>query len=309
MIDFDTKFSRRILIRLVVLGIVAAGLIAASIHFITALYLQNQLTDVGLIINASILGLFLLGLGRIVIILVRYASEERELGVFVRALDAEEDNPAYDVDTRALVAQRFHSIRRLTQHNVPINHGALSATLSATENTRLSFPRFVNNTLILTGVFGTIVSLSIALVGASNMLGGGEEVQNIGLVIHGMSTALSTTITAIVSYFFFAYFFLKLNDAKTHLLSGIEQVTALYLLPRYSYTRDTMLVEVADLVLGLREAAEKMDSIQTAYAAAGEGLVQAISALNERVGSMVDDVRHIKGVLREGFRLPSSSDD
>ncbi len=307
MIDFDTKFSRRILIRLVLLGVVAAVIIALSVHFISALYFQNQLTDVGLVINASILGLFLLGLGRIVLILVRYAREERELGTFIGALEAEEDNPAYDVDARAIVAQRFRSVRRLSEHNVPINHGALSATLAATENTRLSFPRFVNNTLILTGVFGTIVSLSIALVGASNMLGG-EDVRNIGLVIHGMSTALSTTITAIVSYFFFAYFFLKLNDAKTHLLSGVEQVTALYLLPRYSFTRDTMLVEVADLVLGLREATEKMDSIQTAYAAAGEGLVQAISALNTRMGAMVEDVRHIKGVLREGFRLPSSDD-
>ena len=307
MIDFDDRFSRRILIRLLILAIVAVALILGSLQFITQLYFENQLTMVGLAVNGAIVLLFVLGLARLVATLFRYAREERALGTFLGALDAEDENPAYEVDSRAMIVQRYHAVLRLTEHNVPVNHGALASTLMSNENTRLSFPRFVNNVLILTGVFGTIVALSIALVGASDLLDR-EGLGNIGLVIHGMSTALSTTLTAIVCYFFFAYFFLKSNDAKTHLLSGIEQVTSLYLLPRYTFTRDTMLVEVADLVLGLRQAAEEMRATQSGYAEAGKHLAQTATVLNNRMGHLVDDIARIKRLLKEGFRLPSADD-
>jgi len=167
MIDFDDRFSRRILIRLLILAIVAVALILGSLQFITQLYFENQLTMVGLAVNGAIVLLFVLGLARLVATLFRYAREERALGTFLGALDAEDENPAYEVDSRAMIVQRYHAVLRLTEHNVPVNHGALASTLMSNENTRLSFPRFVNNVLILTGVFGTIVALSIALVGAS----------------------------------------------------------------------------------------------------------------------------------------------
>lgn len=307
MIDFDSRFSRRILIRLAVLAAVAVAIVLGSVQFLTQLYFENQPTIVGWAVNGAIVLLFLLGLARLVATLLRYSREERALGVFIGALEAEDENPAYEVDSRTMIVQRYHAVLRLTEHNVPVNHGALASTLMSNENTRLSFPRFVNNVLILTGVFGTIVALSIALVGASDLLDR-EGLGNIGLVIHGMSTALSTTMTAIVCYFFFAYFFLKSNDAKTHLLSGIEQVTSLYLLPRYTFTRDTMLVEVADLVLGLREAAEEMRATQSGYAEAGRNLAQTAALLNARMGNLTEDIGRIKRLLREGFRLPSSDD-
>lgn len=307
MIDFDARFSRRILIRLLVVALVAAAVVFGSLRFISQLYFENQITSVGLAVNGAILLLFVLGLGRLIGALWRYSREERALRSFIGALDAEDENPAYEVDPRSLIVQRYHAVLRLTEHNVPVNHGALASTLMSNENTRLSFPRFVNNVLILTGVFGTIVALSIALVGASDLLDR-EGLGNIGVVIHGMSTALSTTMTAIVCYFFFAYFFLKSNDAKTHLLSGIEQVTSLYLLPKYTFTRDTMLVEVADLVLGLREAAEEMRATQGGYAEAGRNLVQTTADLNARMGHLVEDIAAIKRVLREGFRLPPADD-
>jgi hypothetical protein len=203
------------------------------------------------------------------------------------------------------VAQRYAMIVAMSEKNARINQSALAATLAADESTRTSFAKYVSNILILTGVFGTCVSLSIALAGVTDLLDSAQGSGNMGLVMHGMSTALSTTITAIVSYLFFGYFYLKLNDAQVHVLSSLEEVTTLYLLPTYARDKDSLLHEVAGLVHGLRQAAEAMRATQQDYAAAGNRLHEVLTTLDLRVNSVTDDVGTIKKLLRDGFRLPA----
>jgi len=175
----------------------------------------------------------------------------------------------------------------------------------ADESTRISFAKYVSNILILTGVFGTCAALSIALAGVTNLLDSAQGAGDMGLVMHGMSTALSTTITAIVSYLFFGYFYLKLIDAQVHVVSTIEEVTTLYLLPKLARDKDSMLHEVAGLVHGLRQAAEAMRVTQQDYAEAGNRLHEMLASLDLRVNSVTDDVGTIKKLLRDGFRLPA----
>jgi hypothetical protein len=192
----------------------------------------------------------------------------------------------------------------ISKQNVAVNHSALASTLPATESTRLSLPRFISNILILCGVFGTIVSLSIALLGASNILDSASGLGNMGLVIHGMSTALSTTTTAIVSYMFFGYFYLKVLDVQTQLFSGIEQVTAIYIMPRFTYQTDSMLHEVGNLVKALRAAAETMTQVQVNFADAGINIKLLTSTYADRLGKLGDNTAEIRELLRQGFRLP-----
>jgi len=304
MIDFKQNFSARMLLRMIVLSLVVLVGILANIDFFKDLYFSHQLTSAGLITNGGILLLFSLGLAKIVLSLLRYMREESALAKFVAALGREK-NPLKGISPRSLVAQRYAVIVAMSEKNARINQSALAATLAADESTRTSFAKYVSNILILTGVFGTCVSLSIALAGVTDLLDSAQGSGNMGLVMHGMSTALSTTITAIVSYLFFGYFYLKLNDAQVHVLSSVEEVTTLYLLPTYARDKDSLLHEVAGLVHGLRQAAEAMRATQQDYAAAGNRLHEVLTTLDLRVNSVTDDVGTIKKLLRDGFRLPA----
>ncbi len=304
MIDLSVNYSRRVLLRVVILLLLAVALIFVGLREISEVYFSNQLTDTGLIINGFIAALFVLGTVKIVLVLMRYQAEESALQRVADALEEGDYQPESEVSAQRLIAQRLAAIRSLSKRNAPVDHSALAATLLASESTRISFARFVNNTLILVGVFGTIVSLSMALVGASNLLSNVESMAGMEQVIHGMSTALSTTMTAIVCYLFFGYFFIKLTDAQTHLLSAIEQVTTLHLLPQYAHSSDTMLHEVAGLVRSLQQVVTQMQQAQGDYLAAGQGLREVVSAVNQQVMPMGQNIEIIKGVLHEGFRLP-----
>ena len=308
MIETRRNFSRRILFRLLVLGVIVAAILFISHGYINDLYLKNQLTPVGLVINGGILLAFLLGLLKVISSLWYYMNEETALARFVRQFNGNPGKILKGIDSKSIIARRYNIIRKLSEKHVRINHGALASTLQADESTRTSFARYIGNILILTGVFGTIVSLSVALVGASSLLESAQDTGSMGLVIHGMSTALSTTITAILCYLFYGYFNLKLGDAQTHLLSGVEETTTVYLLPKYARDSESMLQEVSGLIHGLREAAGAMLAIQEEYARAGNRLNEVAVEMGQQMGGTKETIDSNKRLLREGFRLPAADD-
>lgn len=308
MVETRHNFSRRMLFRLVVFGVIVVAILISNYGYINSLYLKNQLTPVGMVINGGILIAFLLGLIKVISSLWYYMQEESALARFVRQFNGDAGKLLKGISRKSIIARRYHIIRKLSERHVHINHSALASTLLADESTRTSFARYIGNILILTGVLGTIVSLSVALVGASSLLESAQDTGSMGLVIHGMSTALSTTITAILCYLFYGYFNLKLGDAQTHLLSGIEEATAVYLLPEYSKDSETMLHEVSGLIHGLREAAGAMLSIQQEYALAGHRLNEVVAALSQQMSGSTENIDSIKQLLRDGFRLPAAGD-
>jgi hypothetical protein len=279
-------------------------IIVINLDFVNDIYFKNQATRVGYIVNGSILVLFAFGLFRVISLLMRYSLEESALARFLRNVEDEEARPTDKISKNSLIARRYKSVVEISKHNVAVNHSALASTLVASESTRLSLPKFISNILILTGVFGTIVSLSVALLGASNIIDSANGLGNMSLVIHGMSTALSTTTTAIVCYLFFGYFYLKVTDVQTQLLSGIEQATTLYIMPRFTYQTDSMLHEVGNLVRALREAAERMGQVEADFAEAGSQMNNMMGSYADSVGNLDDNISEIKQLLRSGFRLP-----
>jgi hypothetical protein len=303
-INLRRHYSRNTLFRLILIALIAGGLVVWKFELINTVYFKDQLTQMGLVINGAIIVLFLLGLLRTIGILFSYMREETALAHFVRNLDKRQDaDPVKGVNASSLIARRYQSMRRLHEARTPINQNALAATLVASESTRNGLPRFIHNILILTGVFGTIVSLSMALVGASDVLENAISATGMGMVIHGMSTALSTTITAIVCYVFFGYFYQRMTDAQTNLISGIEQVTTTYLMPRFQVQTDNVLYEFTGLIRSLQGLVDQMHKSQLGFEATQDQLADTLELYRNKVEDLDERLVTIVRQLRAGFRL------
>jgi hypothetical protein len=302
-IQLRRNFSRNVLIRMILLSAVIAGLLVWKYDFINQVYFRDQLTSTGLIINGGIVGLFAIGILRMISIFLHYAHEENALIRFLRNLREGEQDPLKRIHKQAIIANRYRTMQGLFKANCPINHGSLASTLVANESTRNSLPKFINNILILTGVFGTIVSLSIALIGASDLLSTSVNVGGMGMVVHGMSTALSTTITAIVCFIFFGYFNLKLGDVQTNLISAVEQVTVNELLPRFQVQTDSAVYEFTGLVRSLQELVNQMKQSQQGFETIENRVLETLQSYQEKSESMQEDMAEVKHILKRGFRL------
>jgi len=300
------KLSNRILLQFVIAITVLAVAIAINADFLAHFYLENQQTNTGIILNSIIAGILFLGLLNLLILLLRYRREENSISIFVENIEAIRQDPIEGINTHSLIAKRFATMQSINQAHGEINHNALAAMLTADESTRLGVVRFINNILILTGVFGTIVSLSIALLGASDLIEtAGTGLDGMGLVIHGMSTALSTTITAIVSYILFGYFYLRVKDVQTHLISGIEHLTSVFLIPKFVKRGEDIIHQMAGLIKGIIRATEKMTETQEIYKVSALTLQQSVDNNKQQMDKLTSDISSIKKILRDGFRLPA----
>jgi len=307
--DLDVNIRRSsaksTLLQIVVFLILMAAIIFWQKDAIAYLYTSGEISKTGMIINGIIVLLFLLGMFRIIVTLFRYINEHQILLKLVSYLKENAQNPASRLPEDSLAVQRYNAVKWVAQQGAPVNQAAMAASLNAAENSYLTIIRFVHSTLILAGVFGTVVSLSMALIGAAGLLNSPEGVKQMGTIVSSMSSALSSTVTAIVCFFIFAYFYLRLNDARIQLLTYIEDVTSLYLLPRVTQTETGMIHQVATLTTALKEAADKLIIVERAFIGAGERLQQAVDDLNTKTSSDIMDknLAEIKELIRKGFHL------
>ncbi len=83
-----TSLSNRILTQFAIVIVVVLALIAFNFGSIYPFYAENQLTSTGLIINSAIVALFLLGIGSILLHLLRYRREEAAIATFINNVEA-----------------------------------------------------------------------------------------------------------------------------------------------------------------------------------------------------------------------------
>ncbi|MCH1476690.1 MAG: hypothetical protein L7U43_01670 [Arenicellales bacterium] len=301
----NQRYARKILTQFLVLAAAIIVVVIWQQDFLYAVYAENQVTQVGLFINGGIGLLFFAGIYQIVREFRRLESEETALNQTLSNL--ENKRAALEgVRAESLIANRYETLVDLHQQHAVINHSALAATVVALESSRVSFPKFVHNVLILTGVFGTVVSLSIALLGASDVIVSTTETGGLGMIIHGMSTALSTTMTAIFAYLFFGYFYLRLMDAQTHVVSSLESSTTRILLPMFQIEPEKAAEQLSQIVKTAAALVERLDQSQASYAEVAADLRNLFVSYRDEMQRNSDGLTKMTKVLREGFRLDES---
>ena len=301
--------STRVLVQMAAVLVVVAAVVIWQQDYLGNLYVRNQLTRVGWVINGGIVVLFFVGLAQLVHLFVLYGREEKALDEFSIAVKSENPETALEsLPKNTIIGQRYLTILDFFNVRSEINHNALAATLLARETSRTSFAKFVNNILILAGVFGTIVSLTVALLGASTAISDTTSMRGIDIVIHGMSTALSTTMTAILAYFLFGYFYLKLLDTQSYILGRIEHVTATELIPQYQLATRSPEQNLNLLLTDTVATLKKLDTFVKQIHEISHSQSAMFSNFENLTNQNMELLSDIRSILRAGFRLREDSD-
>ena len=312
--------SRRILIEMgsvLTAGVlVAAGILLWKHDSVVGVMLGDMRP---ILLNGLIVLLFALGVWRLYRAIQRYEQQERDIEGFLQARADGVSCPEFfaTTDSSSLLAGRWFTIKDLFSRGGPVDHGAISAVMTAEESLHQSFPRFVNNVLILTGVFGTVSSLIFALLGASDVLQTSAPDAGMGLLLLGMNTALTTTATAIVCYFFFTYFFHRFTDLQTWVLSRVERVVLVHMVPEFTFEPEAvnhqaklLVEEVRELVGQMREAmagvgetVSQLDEGSRARLDQGKQMIARQDIQNEKLDETLSRLTEVREALARGFRL------
>ena len=294
--------AQSVFIQLIAVLVVLAIIVFWQRDFLYELYLGRNQSNIGLVINVAIAVLFVLGIIRICLLLKFYQSQ-------IDQIDSFSENVRHDieltraVDRKSLVGMRFTAFRQSQLLKSPVNHSALASVSVAEESGRLGFPKFVNNVLILTGVFGTIVSLSIALLGASDMIASTTEIGGLGTVIQGMSSALSTTMTAIIAFFIFSYFYQCLTDIQTNCISRLEYVTTTQIVPLFFTEPEAMVNDYSNLINSMAQVVQSLEQQHQQFLQVNSGIERSLVELSEQISHSSQGFDKIINLLSEGFRL------
>ena len=188
-------------------------------------------TELGMVVNGVIVALFLVALARVFYLLFDYLREERSIDQFGEQLDFGLTEAGIEELSPSLVMQRYRILQQSKSELDRPQQAALSAILLYQEVTRLGLIRLIQSLLILLGVFGTVASLSLSLAGASDLLSFPQSGGGITLVVHGMATALSTTMTAIAAYLVLTLIYSRLIASQSGICQRIELLTLRRLIP------------------------------------------------------------------------------
>lgn len=286
---------------------VALALFAALLHWQRAIlvevYWGPLATQLGMVVNGIIGVLFLVAVARIFYLLFVYIREDRATALFEEQVDFGLTEAGIESLSESLIVQRYRLLQQGQSELEQPQQTALSAILLNQEITRLGLVRLIQSLLILLGVFGTVASLSLALVGASDLLSFPQNGGGISLVIHGMATALSTTMTAIAAYLVLTLIFSRLVASQSSVCQQIELLTLRRLLPLVLREGGNLAHTLTLRLKDLNEVAVTLAEVQDRLVPHLEAMRHEKYAQNEHGKKLMEALQSVDKTLRKGFRL------
>lgn len=286
---------------------IALALFAALLYWqrgtLTEIYWGPLATQLGMVVNGVIGVLFLVALVRIFYLLFAYTRESRASDLFEEQIDFGLTEAGIESLSESLIVQRYRVLQQGQSELDRPQQAALSAILLNQEMARLGLIRLIQSLLILLGVFGTVASLSLALVGASDLLSFPQNGGGIGLVVQGMATALSTTMTAIAAYLVLTLIFSRLVASQSSVCQQIELLTLRRLVPLISRDGGNLTHALALRLKALNEVATALAEVQDRLVPHLEAMRHERHVQNEHSKKLMEALQSVDRTLRKGFRL------
>jgi hypothetical protein len=150
---------------------------------------------------------------------------------------------AEGVPADSLVGDRLQTIARMKQARAKVNVDALqqSSILKESAQWTLSFPGYVVGLVMMLGLFGTFIGLSLMVVDIQHALpaGGAQadatqwaaSVSSLGRILAGKKTAFSATLAGLFFSIVVSAFNFGLARAQSNVYGQLERFTAEELLP------------------------------------------------------------------------------
>ena len=289
--------------------LLAAVLVALQFEIIAEIYWGPLTTEIGWVVNGAIMGLFLVALLRMSALLRFYFREDRAIDAFDGQMDFGLDEDRAESLAGTLVMQRYRALEQSRMELEQPHQAALAGILWSQETARMGLTRLIQNVLILLGVFGTVASLSLALIGASELFSSPQNASGITLVVRGMATALSTTMAAIAAYLVLAFVASRVIAAQAHVCRRIESLTLNRMLPQLSKTSGNLAQNMLHTLSELQNLLTSLRDTHAALQKQALNLGEFERARLDHEAALLKQMRRINQALREGFRLqnPESS--
>lgn len=280
-----------------------AGLLYWQRAILAEVYWGPLATQLGLVVNGVIGVLFLVALAQAFYLLFAYIREGRAIALFEEQVDFGLTEAGIESLSGSLIVQRYRVLQQGQSQLALPQQATLSAILLSQEMARLGLIRLIQSLLILLGVFGTVASLSLALVGASDLLSFPQNEGSISLVIHGMATALSTTMTAIAAYLVLTLIFSRLVASQSSVCRQIELLTLRRLLPLVSREGGNLIHILALRLKDLNGIAIALAEVQDRLVPHLEAMRHERQVQNENSKELMEVLQSVDKTLRKGFRL------
>ncbi len=294
--------AKKNLITLIIVFIVVFVLVILNFSWLKSVYFHNNKTIIGYVINSGILIIFFAGIVKIILEFLRYIKEENAIDRFMLNIKNNVQDKLMGIDKNTLIVNRINIIKEFSKKNFKPDIKILSSFLLSSEQNRKGILEYINNILILTGVFGTVISLIISLLGASNFIKATDE-KSMSLIIHGMSTALNTTFTAIFCFFIFHYFYSKLNQIQEYIALKIEEITYFHIIPEFISSEEKVYFEVDSILKEVKGTIENFTKTQEGLKEYAVKFSKLISLNYEMFRRLEKHYEELKSLIKEGFRL------